>query len=88
MPLIPVGIVLYKFTLFDVLTQGNIEDSIYSTYTGKGAGVILVTFALSYSPYLILPRTYTVCIGPIRFTLDYMEFTLDNMTPVFTSSTN
>ena len=33
--------------------------------------------------YLNLPRTYTAYLEPIRFTLDNIEFILDNMTPVF-----
>ena len=35
----------------------------YSTNTAKCVGVILVTFLLSYSLYLILPQTYTVYLG-------------------------
>ena len=53
--------------------------SIYSTYTGECVSVILVMVLLSYSPYFILPRTYTVYLVHIRFTLDNSEFTLDNM---------
>ena len=55
-----------------------INYSIYRTYTGKCVGVILVTFLLSSSPHLTLPRTYTAYLGPIRFTLGNMDFTLDN----------
>ena len=54
-----------------------INYSIYSTYTGKWVSVIPVTFLLSYSIYLILPRTYTAYLGPIRFTLDNMDYTLN-----------
>ena len=59
-----------------------INYSIYTcigTYIGKCVIVVLVTFVLSYSPYLILPQTYTAYLGPIQVTLDNMKFTLDNM---------
>ena len=42
-----------------------------------------MTFLLSYTLYLNLLRTYTAYFEPIRFTLDNIEFILDNMTPVF-----
>ena len=53
--------------------------SIYNTYTGKCVGVILVTFLLSYRPYLIIFPTYTAYLGLIRFTLANTKFTLGNM---------
>ena len=52
---------------------------INNTYTGKYVAVTLVIVLLSYSPYLILPRTYTAYLGPIWFTLDNMDFNLGNM---------
>ena len=57
--------------------------SIYSTYTGKCVGIILVRFLLSYSLYLILPldlyslpRTYTVYLGQYGFPLGQYGFHL------------
>ena len=55
-----------------------IYQQLNSTYTGKCVSVILVTFLLSNSLYLILLQTYTAYLG-LYGTLDNMDFTLDNM---------
>ena len=53
-----------------------INYSIYSIYTAKRVGVILVAFLLSYSLYLFLPQTYTAYLELYGLHLELYEFHL------------